>query len=116
MNIVIKEKASRPMFDKTFLTKLAEDIVQMEEEQSHLEETGFPLVHFDVEILKTERPILFTGRSGDYYKFSFEYQLTLLDEKGLGHAEDEVRKFKRSARLTLEGKVAAVSERVELMG
>jgi hypothetical protein len=114
MNPVIQQKGTKPMFDKKFLTKLAEDIVNREEELSHFEETGSKLVHFDFEILKADRPILFTGRTGDYYKFNFEYQVTLLDEKGLKQTEDEVRKFRRTLRLTSDGDVSAVGERVEI--
>jgi hypothetical protein len=102
------------MFDKEVLIKIAEDVVTKEEEQSHLEETGMELVHFDFEITKAERPILFTGRSGDHYKFTFEYSITLLDESGLTSAEDTIRKFKRSIRLTADGKVSATGERVEI--
>jgi hypothetical protein len=115
MNTIIKEKGAKPMFDKEFLAKIAEEAVTREEELSHFEETGSKLVHFDFDILKTERAILFTGRSGDYYKFTFEYQVTLLDEKGLKSKEDDVRKFKRSVRMTAEGKIVAVSDRVEIL-
>jgi hypothetical protein len=114
MNTVVQQKGTQPMFDKEFLTKIAEDVVSREEELSHLEETGSKLVHFDFEILKTDQPVLFTGRTGDYYKFSFEYQVTLLDEKGLQNIEDEVRKYRRVLRLTADGNVSGVGERVEL--
>lgn len=114
MNTVIKEKSSKPMFDKEVLVKIAETVVSQEEEQSHLEETGAELVHFDFEITKMERPILFTGRSGDYYKFNFEYKVRLLDVDGLESKEDVERKFRRSVRLTSEGNVSAIGERVAL--
>lgn len=116
MNSVINEKSTKPMFDKEFLKKVAEDVVNREEEASHFEETGLQLIHFDFEITKAERPILFTGRSGDYYKFNFEYSLTLLDEKGLKSPVDEVRRYKRSLRLAADGTVSAVGERMEIYG
>jgi hypothetical protein len=102
------------MFAKELLVKLAEDAVQKEEELSHLEETGTPLVHFDFEILKTEQPIFYSGRSGDYYKFTFEYRVTLLDEKNLADVEDEVRMFRRTVRLTADGKISGIGDRVEI--
>jgi hypothetical protein len=103
------------MFEKEALIKIASDVVSKEEEQSHLEETGLELVHFDFEITKTEQPILYSGRSADYYKFNFEYHVTLLDESGLDSPEDTIRKFKRSVRLTAEGKVSAIGDRVEIL-
>jgi hypothetical protein len=102
------------MFENEALIKIAEDVVSREEEQSHLEETGMELVHFDFEITKAEQPILYTGRGGDYYKFNFEYRLTSLDESGLDSPEDTIRKFRRSLRLNAEGKVSAIGDRVEI--
>ena len=61
-----------------------------------------------------ETLFVFAGRSGDYYKFNFEYRITLLDEKGLKNPKDDVRKYKRSLRLDADGNVSAVGERVEI--
>ena len=102
------------MFPKELLIKLAEEAVSKEEEASHLEETGTELLHFDFEVTKTDKPILFAGRSGDYYKFTFEYKLTVLDENNLRSTEDEVRRFRRTMRLTADGKISGIGDRVEL--
>ncbi|MFM2375005.1 MAG: hypothetical protein RLZZ165_101 [Bacteroidota bacterium] len=102
------------MFVQEFLIQVAEDIVNKAEEASHLEETGFPLIHFDFEITKAEQPVLYSGRLGDYYKFNFEYRITLLDDGGLNSMNDEVRIYRRSVRLTTDGRISAVGERVEI--
>ena len=103
------------MFDTAFLTKIAEDVITKEEERSHAEETGSNLVHYDFDILKVDAAILTSGRSGDFYKFSFEYELSYFDEAHLKQKENEVRIFRRSVRLSPSGKVTGVGDRVELL-
>jgi hypothetical protein len=101
------------MLDNELLTKIAEEAVRAEEELSHFEETGSNVVHFDFDIKRMEKPILYAGRSGDYYKFSFTYEVKVLDESNLTK-EDEIRTFRRSLRLAPDGKVVAIGERVEV--
>jgi hypothetical protein len=103
------------MFDKEFLTKVAEDVIAKEEDRSHLEETGSNLIHYDFDILKVEDATLNSGRTGDIYKFSFEYQLSFLDEAHLKQKENEVRIFRRAVRLNPSGKVTGVGDRVEVL-
>ena len=102
------------MFDQNYLIKIAEEAVQKAEEASHFEETGNLLHHFDFEILKVEPAIFTSGRTGDYYKFNFEYQIALLDEAGLASKEDDLRNFKRSVRMNAEGKITGVGGRIEI--
>ena len=103
------------MFDKEFLTKVAEDIVAKEEDRAHLEETNVAMVHFDFEILKVEPAVVAMGRSGEFYKFAFEYELSFLDEAHLSQKENEVRIFRRTVRLSTQGKVTGIGDRVELL-
>ncbi len=102
------------MFDNNFLTSIAEGVVTKEEERSHLDETGMELVHFDFEILKVEPATFHSGRSGDFYKFAFEYKITSLDESRLLDKEDNVRHFRRALRIDTDGNVVAIGERVEI--
>jgi hypothetical protein len=103
------------MLDPEFLKKVAEGVILKEEERAHLEETGAVLIHYDFEILKVGDAILSAGRSGDYYKFSFEYELSFLDDQHLREKENEVRNYKRSLRLSPEGNVVGIGDRVELL-
>lgn len=103
------------MFDQDVLIKIAEEAVQKEEEISHLEETGSKLHHFEFDITKINPAVLSTGRTGDFYKFDFEYQVTLLDEAGLATEEDDVRNFRRSIRMNTEGKITGVGGRIEIL-
>lgn len=102
------------MFDRDFLAGIAESVIQKEEEHSHFEETGMKLHHFDFDILSIDEPQFSSGRSGDYYKFNFEYQITLLDDAGLKSDEDDVRVFRRSVRISTEGKLTGVGGRSEI--
>lgn len=102
------------MFEKTALIRLAESVLLKEEERSHFEETGVPMVHFDFEILNVGPALFSSGRSGNYYKFTFEYELTFLDEAHLKESTDEVRTFRRSLRLDETGNVVGIGERVPL--
>jgi hypothetical protein len=111
---VISESVAQQMFAQDFLIQVAEDIVNKAEEASHMEETGFPLIHFDFEITKAEQPVLYSGRLGNYYKFNFEYCITLLDDEGLKSMNDDVRTYRRSVRLTSDGRISAFGERVEI--
>lgn len=102
------------MFEPNTLRKIAEEVIGKDEERAHLEETGAELVHYDFELTKIDSAVLASGRTGDFYKFTFEYRLTVLDEQGLLSPEDDVRLFRRSVRLDLQGKVVAIGERMEL--
>jgi hypothetical protein len=102
------------MFDKEFLAGIAEDVIRKEEEHSHFEETGHKLHHFDFDLLSIEEPIFSSGRSGEFYKFSFEYQITLLDDAGLKSNEDDIRSYRRSVRISTDGKLTGVGGRTEI--
>jgi hypothetical protein len=103
------------MFDTAFLTQIAEGVIAKEEERSHFEETGSDIVHFDFEIIQVDAPVFTSGRAGEYYKFSFEYVLTYFDEAHLEGNAQEIRKFRRSIRLDVDGKLSGVGERQELL-
>lgn len=103
------------MLDQEYLIKVAEGVIAKDEERAHLEETGSPMVHFDFEILKVTEAQLATGRTGDFYKFSFEYELTFLDEAHLADKGNEVRIYRRAIRLSTEGEVTGIGDRVELL-
>ena len=103
------------MFEKEFLTKVAESIVAKEEERAHLEETGIPMVHFDFDIIRVETAVFTAGRGGDYFKFAFEYELNYLDEAHLREKGNEIRIFRRSVRLSPAGNIVAIGDRVELL-
>lgn len=102
------------MFDQEFLEKIAEEAIRKSEEESHLEETGNELHHFEFDLIKIEPAVFSSGRAGDFYKFSFEYQITLLDEQGLRSKEDDVRIFRRSVRVDTNGKLTGVGGRIEI--
>lgn len=99
------------MFDKEFLEDIVHKVISgyVENEVSG---DSDELIHMDYDVLSISAPRLVEGRSGSFVKFSFEYALKVVSSNQL--EGDELIRYRQSVRMTEEGQLTGVSEKIEL--
>lgn len=99
------------MLDKEFLEETVHKVISAYVENEVSGEEA-ELIHMDYDVLSIGDPVFLEGRNGSFYRFSFEYQMKVVSTNQL--EEDELIRYRQSVRLTEEGQLAGISEKVEL--
>ena len=99
------------MLDKEFLEETVHKVISayVESEVSADEDE---LIHMEYDILSISEPVYLEGRRGAFYKVAFEYELKVVSSDHL--EEDELIRYRQSLRLTEDGQMAGISEKVRL--
>ena len=102
------------MFKDSWLKELAEQVIRSSAELD-CKERGAELVHLDMVDLNFKTPQRTEGRHGVFFRFSFDYQIKVLPSDDLYPEEEpETEHFRQSVRLTEEGEVTGISDRIKI--
>lgn len=101
------------MFHPDFLSAIAyETISAAETADGEVQGLG-EIVRLEIELQKIDPPVIAEGRKGKFIKLKVEYQVLVEFEKDVEAKETpEAEIVSRSIRLSEDGKVLAVSDRI----